>query len=187
MMVRRRGLQEAVSAKMTRRRLLETVTSVSVLSALATPGFVSEAFADTVSGQAEFLALSQTLTGRSSLNPGIAARAWADLSTEDSDFPRKSKALAAAMRDANFSDMRKFSDFAAAHTDLQPTAMKIISAWYLGYTGTPSMNSTVDDARFVTYAGALMYQPTIDATVIPSYSRGHTNYWFYPPKTIATD
>jgi len=39
----------------------------------------------------------------------------------------------------------------------------------------------------VTFTGALAYEPTADATVIPTYSRGKTNYWVNPPATLAND
>lgn len=137
---------------------------------------------------AEFLATAKMLTAREHLSPSIVARALECLTAEDAGFPKKASALAAAIKQANFSDMTAFDAFAKDQgPEIQDAAIKIISALYLGYTGTPAMDSTVDDARFVSFADALMYQPTIDATVIPSYSRGHTNYWIDPPSTLATD
>lgn len=134
-----------------------------------------------------FLQLSQVLTNRPTLDAVTGGRALANLSAEDKGFSAQASALFAAITAAKFTDMRAFNTFIAGHEALRPVAMKIISAWYLGYTGHPSGNSFDDNARFVSYAGALMYQPTIDATVVPSYSRGHTNYWAHPPATLATD
>jgi hypothetical protein len=134
-----------------------------------------------------FLELSQKLTGRSSLDQEISGRALAALTAENPSFPAAAAELATAMKNAGLVDMRQFKTFAADHPDVAATAYKIISAWYLGHTGTPAAESTVDDARFVSYAGALMYEPTIDVTVIPTYARGRTNYWFEPPATLATD
>lgn len=135
----------------------------------------------------QFLLLSQVLTNRAALDPVTADRALKNLTAEDSGFPAQADALFKAITEAKFTDMRTFNTFIGRHPALRPAAMKIISAWYLGYTGTPSGNSDQDDARFVAFAGALMYQPTIDATVVPTYSRGHTNYWSQPPATLATD
>ena len=134
-----------------------------------------------------FLQLSQVLTNRPALDAVTGGRALANLTAGDKTFPAQASALLGAITTAKFSDMRSFNTFIAGHEALRPVAMKIISAWYLGYTGHPSGNSFDDDARFVSYAGALMYQPTLDATVVPSYSRGHTNYWAQPPATLATD
>jgi len=135
----------------------------------------------------QFLQLSQVLTNRPALDAVTGGRALANLTAEDQAFPAQAAALLRATAAENFTDMRAFKTFIARHEAMRPAAMKIISAWYLGYTGTPSGNSDQDDARFVSYAGALMYQPTSDATVVPSYSRGHTNYWAEPPATLATD
>jgi hypothetical protein len=67
------------------------------------------------------------------------------------------------------------------------TVKKIISAWYLGYTGTPVSLRASDNTRFVSYTDAFAYAPTLDATVIPTYSRGKTNYWVRPPITLNSD
>ncbi len=145
------------------------------------------AFAQEAIDEKAFLALSQRLTNRAALDAQISARAFAALSAEDASFPAAALKLSQAMEQAGLTDMRNFKEFAAAHPDLSPTAMKIISAWYLGYTGTPEGEANHDDARFVAFAGALMYEPTKDVTIVPTYARGHTNYWVEPPASLATD
>lgn len=135
----------------------------------------------------DFQKLSGILTNRATLDPHISDRAFAALSAEDGAFAAKAQQLYSATLQAGLRDMRQYKGFIAGHADLDPTAKKIISAWYLGYTGTPEGESNVDDARFVSYAGALMYEPTKDATIVPTYARGHTNYWVDPPSTLATD
>lgn len=176
-----------------------TKTEIAVAST-DTPGITAGASAATTASNgadpghvassltpSEFISLSETLTVRKSLDPIIADRAWKDLTAEDQAFPLHAAMLARLIANESFSDMRQFQNFVSKHPEAKSTAMKIISAWYLGYTGTPAMHSAVDDARFVAYAGALMYEPTADATVVPSYSRGHTNYWSEPPASIKND
>ncbi len=145
------------------------------------------AFAQQEIDEAAFLALSQRLTGRNELNATISARALAALSAGDEAFLKTAMRLAQAIDQFGLTDMRRFRDFAAAHPDLSPAAMKIISAWYLGYTGTPEGEANHDDARFVSFAGALMYEPTIDVTIVPTYARGKTDYWVTPPASLASD
>jgi len=136
----------------------------------------------------DFLSLSERLTMRPQLNSRLAGRAYQGLLDIDADFPRRMRQLIQAMDEAQLTDMRQFKAFAEQQPDaLTQTAIDIIAAWYLGHTGTVQGHSATDDTHFVTYVGALMYQPTLDATVIPTYSRGHTNYWVSPPATIATD
>lgn len=169
-----------IMKKLTRRIVLQSSAAMTALLLFARPSLA-------VSDSSDFLQLSQFLTGRTKLSPIIAARAYSALTAEDSGFAEKAKRLQAAIAQDNFTDMSQFAGFAARHPDLQPVAMKIISAWYLGYTGTPSMSILQDDARFVSYQDALMYDPTRDATVVPTFSRGHTNYWVNPPSSLATD
>lgn len=136
---------------------------------------------------ASFLSLSERLTGRSGLDAGIAARAFAALSADDPAFAEAADTLARTMEAEGLTDMRDFGAFEARHPDFAPVARSIISAWYLGYTGTPLGEELGDDAQFVTFTGALMFQPTLDATIIPTFARGHTNYWSEPPSTVAQD
>jgi hypothetical protein len=68
---------------------------------------------------------------------------------------------------------------------LRDTIVTVVSAWYLGYTGTPIPLRAEDDTGFVTFTEALMYEPTMDATVHPSYARAGLNYWVEPPDFVA--
>lgn len=83
--------------------------------------------------------------------------------------------------------MNFWPEFRVAHPEASDIALSIIAAWYLGYAGAPKTDATEDNAQFVTYENALMFRPTVDATVIPSYARGRTNYWAEPPSTIGQD
>lgn len=169
---------------MKRRTLLATGATLAGAAALGL--FPETAFAQSIDDRA-FRELSQLLTGRKALDAEISNRALRALSDEDRSFPAAAVRLAAALSNVGLTDMRSFKDFASTHPADAATAYKIISAWYLGHTGTPAAESTVDDARYVSYVGALMYEPTIDATVIPTFSRGRTNYWANPPTSIVTD
>lgn len=132
-----------------------------------------------------FLALSALLTGRDALDAGIASRALSALKAVDSGFSDKAALLSAAIQQERFTDMAKFDDFAQRHPDLKPVALAIISAWYLGYTGTPEGELNKDNACFVCYETALMYEPTLDVTIVPTFSRGKTNYWGEPPAVLS--
>lgn len=175
---------------LTRRELLGGMAAVS---AAAFFPWATRAWADNpdaISEQAiqDFLSLSERLTGREALDARIAGRVWQALLDDDERFADRQRLLAQAMDDANLMDMRNFKAFAATQPEaLTQTAIAIISAWYLGFTGNAEGHSATDNTRFITYTGALMFEPTIDATVIPTYSRGHSDYWVDPPASIATD
>lgn len=136
---------------------------------------------------ARFRALSQLLTARPALDEGIAARAQAGLTAVDAAFPQKAAALLARIEAIGMTDIGDFARLEAADPAAAATARSIISAWYLGHTGTPEGEKIGDNAQFVTFTGALMFEPTIDATIIPTYARGRTNYWAAPPASIARD
>lgn len=136
----------------------------------------------------DFMRLSLLLTARPTLPSAQGKRLHDALAVGDQQWADKLEALQAAIKADNFSDLSQFGEFCARHDPaIKATAMTIISGWYLGYTGTAADHSANDSLQFVAFRDALMYQPTLDATVIPTYSRGHTNYWTQPPATIAQD
>ncbi len=55
------------------------------------------------------------------------------------------------------------------------TALAIISAFYLGHAGQG------DGQQLVSFEQALIYPPTLDVTVIPTYARGGYNDWVDAP------
>ena len=137
---------------------------------------------------AQFYQLSLLLTGRSQLSQLLTQRALHCLTEEDAAFPEKQRALYQAITEAGITHADQLNGHAVMSSpQTGDTARKIISAWYLGYTGTPIPLRAVDNTRFVTYTDAMMFTPTLDATVIPTYSRGRTNYWVEPPSTIKND
>ncbi|MTD29056.1 sugar dehydrogenase complex small subunit [Erwinia sorbitola] len=134
-----------------------------------------------------FYQTSLLLTGRTRLSSLVAQRALHCLSEEDAQFPAQLQQLWAALQAGAVTHADQLNGHPVMQGSSGETIKKIISAWYLGFTGTPISLRAVDNTRFVTYTDALMYAPTLDATVIPTYSRGHTNYWTQPPATIAND
>jgi hypothetical protein len=136
----------------------------------------------------DFMRLSLLLTTRTALNSEQGQRLFDALNAGDPKFAQALQALQQAIAADPFSDMQQFAAFAQKHDpQVKATAMAIISGWYLGYTGEPVSHTANDPTRFVAFRDALMYQPTLDATVIPTYSRGQTNYWVDPPSSLASD
>ncbi len=134
-----------------------------------------------------FFKLSLLLTNRTPLSQLIAQRALHCLTAEDASFPQKMQQLCTQLDAANISiadDLIGHPLNTGANGD---TVKTILSAWYLGYTGKPVPLRALDNTRFVSYTHALAFTPTLDATVIPSYSRGKTNYWIEPPATLKND
>jgi hypothetical protein len=132
-----------------------------------------------------FRTLSAFLTGTPDLDTEIAARAFGQLTELDANFPEKAGALASAVAASEAPSMDDFlAHPASSDLSLRDSAATIVSAWYLGYTGTPISLRAEDDTGFVTFTGALMYAPTMDATVRPTYARAGLNYWVEPPPFV---
>lgn len=60
------------------------------------------------------------------------------------------------------------------YDELRAVVQHILQALYVGAVGEGA------NARLISYEQALMFIPTRDVTVIPSYSRGGYNYWTTP-------
>lgn len=175
-----------------RRTLLSTGATLTGVG-LLTSSWIGAALAQQVSQAAttdaeQLLQLSLFLTERESLDASLAQRVLARCTEADPAFADKMKSLWGQIQQQGLSHaglLRSSPIYQdPVHKD---TVQKIVRAWYLGYTGTPVSLRAVDDTELVTFTGALAYTPTLDATVIQTYSRGHTNYWVNPPSTVAND
>lgn len=133
----------------------------------------------------DFLALSRFLADAGDLDPAIAARAFGQLTELDATFPDKVSTL---MDVVVSSQAPSIDDFlahpASSGTRLRETMVTVVSAWTLGYTGTPIPLRAEDDTGFVTFLGALQFRPTMDATLRPTYARDGLNYWVEPPPFV---
>lgn len=138
--------------------------------------------------QDQFFQISTFLTGHHDLDRALSNRALTALIAVDTHFPEKLQNLQQALAVEKLTDSSLLRTSLIGQDDaLMATAKTIVSAWYLGYAGEPASHAMEDNARFITYSGALMYRPTMDATVIPSYARGAPSYWVNPPATIKQD
>lgn len=138
--------------------------------------------------QEQFYQISLFLTGHNDLDRALSNRALTALIASDAAFPAKLQDLQQALAVEKISDSSLLRTSQIGEDDaLMATAKMIVSAWYLGYAGEPASHGMEDNAHFITYSGALMYRPTMDATVIPSYARGAPSYWVNPPASIKQD
>ncbi len=132
-----------------------------------------------------FGTLSAFLTDTSGIDPAVAARAFGQLTELDQAFPEKTANLADAVSSSLAPSMDDFlAHPASGDVALRETMLTIVSAWTLGYTGTPVALRAEDDTGFVTFTGALQFRPTMDATVRPTYARAGLNYWIEPPPFV---
>ncbi|GAA3590199.1 hypothetical protein GCM10023078_17410 [Gibbsiella greigii] len=163
---------------MDRRKFLKLMASTPVILSLPL-----HAANNTLNAPAsDILAVSERLTGRQGLDPIIAERIKQLLTAQDPTFPERLTTLATALNADGTANREAVIN--ALSDENVATALAIISPWYLGYTGTPSTTKAVDDAKFVTFLSALMYEPTADNTIRPSYARAGGDYWAEPPHGV---
>lgn len=164
---------------MDRRQFLLALATIPITGALGLPALAQDAAGGT---SAEVIAAGRILTGRPDFPEVVIARAQAFQAELDPSFPARLAALADAIAKTGSTDrevvIAGLSDADAA------TAIQLISPLYLGYTGSPTTTAAVDDAKFVTYLNALMFEPTSDNLLRPSYARGGPNYWTAVPEGV---
>lgn len=141
----------------------------------------------TASAPPDFMEISKLLTGHPEIDDGLADLAWSALVRREEGFAQSYDQLSAAITGGALS---RFEDLpqSAVMTDpaLKGTAVALIYAWYLGRVGEV-LERGEPGPDFISYTGALMWRPTIDATLIPTYAQGGPGHWATPPATLATD
>lgn len=162
---------------MNRRGFLAALVATPPILALQT----SPLFAQNTS-RSDLLNVSEFLSARAPLNPTIAARIENFLLKRDTNFPEKLKQLANKIAQTKPDERDQL--IAALSDEDAETAIKILSAWYLGYIGTPSSFHMENDAEFVTFLSALMYEPTADNIVRPSYAQNRSDDWGETPHGV---
>ncbi len=169
---------------MNRRHFMQMTGGVFATLVMPLGMLQAQPYASPVSAEnvALFLRVSEFLTDKDDLKLIVAQRALSNLMLGGDALIDKLRELDAAIVQSGLPNAVAFSkSILMQNTQIADLAKKITKAWYLGYTGTPLPFTVSDDVQFVTYTDALMYRPTLDATIIPSFSREKPNYWFNPP------
>ena len=178
------GMPAASSLSLKRRSLFLGIGTTALMAGM---GLSIATAAPSAAGapSAAFVEISRFVTGSHLDDANAVGRAWAQLVKLDAGFPDAVQKLSDAVKQAQLTSMAAFMASPLAKDEaLTKTASTIVSAFYLGFTGTPVAHRATDDTGFVTFAGALMWRPTIDNTVIPTFARGGTDYWVQPPAGI---
>ncbi|MEG3130293.1 sugar dehydrogenase complex small subunit [Pantoea cypripedii] len=168
----------AHNISLSRRRLLQGMGILS-LGAMCNTIFPARGLAAELMADNPFLAISSFLVSRP-VSPILGQRYYAALTKHDAQFSQKLDALHTLLQQQHFSHV---DDFLAAtsqdNADWQ-TARTIISAWYSGVVGDGS------DLELIAYADALMYLPTRDVLVVPTYGGGPFFWAVTEPGKVAT-
>jgi hypothetical protein len=122
-----------------------------------------------------FLEFSKLATGHPKLDPAVGAALFAALAAHDRSFGAKVAALDEFAQRRQIIDVETL-DAALQDNPLRAELISIIAAWYTGAVGEGAR------AKEVTYAGALMYEPSADGGHNPGFCAGATNSWGQLPR-----
>mgnify|MGYP004705955667 FL=1 len=152
---------------------------------LAKVDFGGDARAD-VSAEPElerFVQVVRVLTGQMELSQELVRHVRDLLAADDSSFLKRAASLVDSIADPA---LERRDDIIRNLSDADVSVVtQIITPLYLGYTGTPANVKATDNARFVTFLQALMYEPTKDNLIRPSYSQHGANYWTRVPNGVS--
>lgn len=179
--------QDNKGLKLSRRNLLEGVTLTGAAFALGGVGLLASqsgvaaaAAGGAALSAADFLSLSVFLTGGQPLNPALASRYQAALDKRDPQFAAGAQALLGLISNGKVANVDVLLASAELQDPLRALMSRIVSAWYLGIVGQDA------DAELISYANALMYRPTQDVLVIPTYGAGPDSWGDKPAESAAT-
>lgn len=161
---------------MQRRDLLKgsVALAVTTLAAGALP--LHSVFAANTSAVDAFTQLSSFLVSES-VNPVLSQRYYVELDKRNPNFADQVAALNKVVADQGYKHVDDYLAAPNPDADLKKIAGKIISAWYLGIVGEAA------DSVLISYADAMMYQPTHATLIIPTYAAGPDTWGPKPADT----
>lgn len=188
---------QALSRSLSRRSLLEMASLAGTALALGGAGLLAarEGLAATAASAvgaasaagatpvaaalpvADFLRLSVFLTGGQALDATLAGRYQVALAKRDPQFGDSARALLALIRSTQAGTIEQLLETPDLQDTLRAATTRIVSAWYLGIVGQDA------DAELISYAEALMYRPTKDVLVVPTYGAGPDSWGGQPGVT----
>lgn len=164
-------MRESIESRYSRRGFLLGSTALLLGVSL---GPIS--YATVLKEQVDIKLLANFLTNKT-IKPILAIRTLEALTKINPNFPKEAIALSNLINTHKINDVEELKNHPLFDNHLKDTALKIISAFYLGYVGTPQPSSANDNVEFITYTEIETYKLTYLYTPIPSYSRWKTNYW----------
>ncbi|MGI4985650.1 MAG: sugar dehydrogenase complex small subunit [Janthinobacterium lividum] len=153
----------AAAGSATLRAFAQTPAAAASTVASSTAAVATAATSETDASASlleHFIAVSQALTARTTLDSGVAARMLDAVGKAAPAFPEQLRQLAAALVRGTL-DARQ-----------EALALRILGGWYMG----------VVDNQVVTYEQALMFDIVADVLVIRSYCPEKPGFWATPPQ-----
>ena len=163
-----------------RRRFVKLSAGAALAAALPAGMLIARAAAaPEVVPLPDFAGVAAYLTRRSTLPSRYVQSVYDGLVAQDREFPARLRALAVAIDMGTQPLDALVRTLGVAAPELRTAALAIIEAFYTGSVGHGGQ------ARMVGYETALMFEPTADVTVIPTYIRARPEYWTARPTADA--
>lgn len=157
--------------QVSRRAVVQAAAAAAALGAVGLCAPISALAADDATGR--FTRASEFLTGRK-LDPVLVQRFYEALRKADTQFDANVASLLSDIDRRSAPDVDAFLATPQPDQRSMSTATSIVSSWYLGVVDNG------DKPELITYADALMYEPTRGILVVPSYGGG-PNSWGEKP------
>ncbi|PLR30757.1 sorbitol dehydrogenase [Chimaeribacter coloradensis] len=150
--------------------------SVPLVSSLLTGNALAVPSPALMQAKADFIRLSQLLTGHPTLDADMAERLYQHMLTLYPDFTRQVQALAQFVEAERLSAENLHAAITRQQPALAALPAAILTAWYLGVVGTGKQ------AVCLAYENALMNQAVRDHLTPPSYAYGAYGTWATKPQ-----
>lgn len=164
---------------LSRRKLLAFSGACLTIAAIGTPskGSTQDVVASNRDSISDFMQLSAFATGHKNLDLSIGSALLLAFEAQKHDFSTQIKALREHITKNNYQDVEAL-DAAMKDDPLHPTLLQIIRAWYSGVIEDGT------NVKVYAFEKALMYQPSRDVVVIPTYAHNGPNYWVSEPASV---
>ncbi|ELN2738244.1 sugar dehydrogenase complex small subunit [Pluralibacter gergoviae] len=164
----------SLHTSLTRREALVKMAAVMVTASLLPYSTITHAeralAASAPLEYAQFLQISQKITGFEPLDVALSARYFSALNARFPQLSQHLSALYALSQQA--ADAQVFNQM-ARERGMAETIQAIVTAWYTGTVDPAS----VDNSQLVAYKEALMYRTVQDALIVPTWCTFGPLWW----------
>lgn len=169
----------SVQIFLSRRKLLAFSSACLTIAAIGTTakGSAQDVVASNRDSISNFMQLSTFATGHKNLDLNIGSALLLAFEAQTHDFSDQVTALLEQISKNSYQDIEAL-DAGLSNAPLHSTLLQIIRAWYSGVIESGT------NAKVYAFEKALMYQPSRDVVVIPTYAHNGPNYWVSAPASV---
>ncbi|GBD57871.1 sugar dehydrogenase complex small subunit [Gluconobacter wancherniae] len=129
------------------------------------------------SNVSDFMEFSRFATGHKNLDLAIGSALLLALEAQNNSFPSQMASLRELVSKNGYANVEALEE-AIQSNPLHPVLLSVVKAWYAGVVESGTT------AKVYAFEKALMYQPSRDVVVIPTYAHDGPNYWVAQPNAV---